>query len=1257
MNYKHLAFLPIPGLLILIFILKFIFGSTVSYDPPWLILTLNAVFVTAVCLTVSVISMRNYMSTGRLQVLLLGCGVLVLAIGGTASAYAIGLSNGVNLAVTIHNTGTFAAALFHFVSAIVLISAFSGFRPKQKRLWLFSGYSGVIIFMVLLTLAGLKGLTPPFFIQGEGPTMLRQFVLGSAAVLFAFSFLIFIMTYQKNREVFLYWYSLALGLNSICFIAVFIQNSVGSPVGWVGRISQYTGGIYFLIAIISAVRSAGARKTSFDNVVTSSLRLAEEALRESEEKYRLIFETSNEGIWVTDGDRRTILVNKRMADMLGYTSDELHGRIPAEFLQPGQEPQVLKARHNLTGGATTHYEFRFRRKDGSDLWVISSAAPVMDSEGSLLRTVSMLTDITERKQAEEQAAKTYSRLKTFFDVRIGGIGIVIARADGSVLQANDYYLDILGYTRQEFGAGKVKWIESTPQEWLPADERALAQLRDRGACDPYEKEYIRRDGTRVPVLITDVMMPGPENDILAIVVNMTERKRAEEALRESEAKIRAVFQSLAEGVVFLDTDGKVQEANDAAQIAHSIEELQSPEVDPRFRIIRPDGTLFPVEEQPAIVAINTGQAVRNVEMGLPMSDGTTIWRLVNAQPVYDDTGVLLGAVASFFDITERKQAEETFAKTFQSAAASIALTQIEDGRILDVNNRWLELMGYRREEIIGKTTAEYGGWTDPRDRAAMVRELKAHGLVRDMECVIRTKSGREMTVLFSAQAIAILGKEVLVSSAIDITERKQAEEALRESEERLSLAQAAAGSGVWDWNIQADTLQWSDEFFRLFGLDCRQDTSSFDIWRSMLHPDDRCIAEQNITDAIEQRVALDNEYRIVLRSGEVRWINALGNTIYDEAGKPLRMSGICINITARKKAEEELHILNKTLEDRVAERTAEAERRALQLRQLAAELTLAEQRERQRISLVLHDGLQQILVAAKFKMALFGKISDIAGLTRDLAELIDDGIETSRSLTAELSPPILQQGGLVPALEWLSRWMQDKHGLAVRLVSQSEIQHAPEEVLILLFQSIRELLFNAAKHAGVRTARVEVSQENGRIIVDVVDEGAGFDPGQLNGKGGKSGGLGLFSIQERLSYLGGSMEIDSAPGHGSRFRLITPPISMKPAVSPAGRQPIVSVAMVSKQDATAGPEKRVRIILVDDHMVMRQGLASLLRTEPDLEIIGEASDGQSAIELIRELRPDVVLMDINMPGIDGIQATRIIHKELPEVSIIGLSMF
>jgi PAS domain S-box-containing protein len=364
--------------------------------------------------------------------------------------------------------------------------------------------------------------------------------------------------------------------------------------------------------------------------------------------------------------------------------------------------------------------------------------------------------------------------------------------------------------------------------------------------------------------------------------------------------------------------------------------------------------------------------------------------------------------------------------------------------------------------------------------------------------------------------------------------------------------------------------------------------------------------------------------------------------------------------TKRKNTELELKSLNETLEQRIAERAAEAERRSEQLRQLASELTLAEQRERQRLAQVLHDGLQQILVGAKYRLALLGRRSDSKQTVSEVAGIIDDAIETSRSLTAELSPPILHQSGLLAALEWLVRWMRDKHGLSVALTAGEKMQLPEGESAVFLFQAIKELLFNVIKHAGVKAAHIHVAQNEGWFQIAVEDKGSGFDQSQLRVAGGKSGGFGLFNLSERLSMLGGHMTINSFPGSGSRI-LLAVPIAASVAGSAdtnAGRQMTASVA-VSFDPALEGARstKKLRIVLVDDHIVMRQGLAGLLRAEPDMEIVGQASDGESAIHLIREIRPDVVLMDISMPGMNGIQATQIIHSELPEVRIIGLSMF
>jgi PAS domain S-box-containing protein len=371
------------------------------------------------------------------------------------------------------------------------------------------------------------------------------------------------------------------------------------------------------------------------------------------------------------------------------------------------------------------------------------------------------------------------------------------------------------------------------------------------------------------------------------------------------------------------------------------------------------------------------------------------------------------------------------------------------------------------------------------------------------------------------------------------------------------------------------------------------------------------------------------------------------------------------NVTERKRAEEELRQLNTELERRVERRTAELTLRSEQLRQLASELTLAEQRERRRLAGLLHDNLQQLLVGAKFRLVPLERSADrtVKLAAGEAQELINRSIECSRSLTGELSPPILHQGGLGPALEWLAVWMQQKHGLNVQLDIGQDTEPESEDMRVLLFQSVRELLFNAAKHAGVKEVDVRLSKRDGHTEVTVSDQGAGFDPQEVARRAGKSGGFGLFSIRERLDLLGGGMEVDSAPGRGSHFTLRAPQDARRP-LEPRETSTLIGArisragqAQAAVSNGVFSGERKIRVLLVDDHGVVRQGLSHLLGDEPDIEIVAEASDGQMAVEMVRRLLPDVVTMDINMPGMDGIDATRIIHAEFPEIRVIGMSMF
>jgi signal transduction histidine kinase/CheY-like chemotaxis protein len=378
---------------------------------------------------------------------------------------------------------------------------------------------------------------------------------------------------------------------------------------------------------------------------------------------------------------------------------------------------------------------------------------------------------------------------------------------------------------------------------------------------------------------------------------------------------------------------------------------------------------------------------------------------------------------------------------------------------------------------------------------------------------------------------------------------------------------------------------------------------------------------------------------------------------------------------ALRESEDHLRTLAVNLERRVEERTQELVASHERLRTLAHELNLTEQRERKRMARELHDYPAQLLALAIMHLSQLkqrqGQGPVITDLVYKVHGLIVEALNYTRTLVSDLSPPMLEEIGFLPALRGLAEQMQ-RHQLTVTVETpQGYDPKIPSEQALMLFQSIRELLINVSKHSGAAEATVSLYQHDGELRIEVRDRGTGFD---VNRKTGGVNGInfGLFSIRERMQALGGTFELESSAEEGTRATLVLPPGGANAGTG--GYRPNVLMSGVWESTNSNQPSERrrqprnatpaakntrlqsIRVMLVDDHAMVRQGLRSLLEGYCDIEVVGEAANGEEALAAIVTLQPAIVLMDISMPKMNGIQATAAIRDRYPEIVVIGLSV-
>ena len=468
-------------------------------------------------------------------------------------------------------------------------------------------------------------------------------------------------------------------------------------------------------------------------------------------------------------------------------------------------------------------------------------------------------------------------------------------------------------------------------------------------------------------------------------------------------------------------------------------------------------------------------------------------------------------------------------QVFDSAPVGLSLAS-RDCRILRVNRTFSKFIGYSARELRGMTIQQI---THPDDWPASAKEIdrvwKQAPNPRQIERRYLHKNGK--IVWGEVNAGAILDQQgkikFYVALVTDITERKRAEAGLWKSEEQFRIVFRHAVDGILVTTADGKIVMVNQAFATMHGY-TPEEMAHVD-FRALDTPESARMAPERI-----QRLLAGEEMTF-----EVEHFCKNGGTISLEVsatktdfGGEVHLFGFHRDITDRKRAEEALRKSNDELERRIKERTA-------RLRALAAELTHAEYKERRRIADVLHEDLQQCLVAIRYGVdgPREREKGSAARNAKWVLDQLDRSIELTRCLTTRICPPALYELGLKAALEWLATDMKARSGLAVSISGKDPSNLADDDMRAFAFWAVSELLTNVVKHAAVKAVLVRMRGERRkRMIIEVVDEGRGFDPTQQ----AQATQFGLFSIRERAEALGGLLEVTSRPGKGTRVALALP---------------------------------------------------------------------------------------------------------------------
>jgi PAS domain S-box-containing protein len=516
----------------------------------------------------------------------------------------------------------------------------------------------------------------------------------------------------------------------------------------------------------------------------------EEALKETNMRYKLLFESSEAGINLLDKDGNFLMVNKPAAKPWGISVENMVNKNVRDIVPPDMANEAMSLIHGIEKTGTGIKQERYIKH--LDRYFIEDIQPVLDSEGKVFGVQVLTYDITERKQAEEELEARKKKLENYIESMVDGV--VLSDLKGTTVDINRACLKLLGYKRKTDVVGRPGFIRTIPKKDMPKIGTLLEEIIKKGYVRDREITVLARDKREIPILFSATLIKDPEGkptSIFTILKDITERNKAEKRLQESEEKLRVMFGSITDAVIVTDLTGTVVEANAGA--AHLVgcsnkEELIGRNafefVSPNDRALAMNATKKTLEE---------GLIQERAEYTILTVDGREIDTDSSAAVLYDSSGNPTGIINVVRDITDRKRAEEKLKeseekfRTFMETATDLMNITDKDGNLTDVNESMTRVLGYSREELIGMNIAQILA------KEALENDFKPpiERLIKDgefaLDTTFATKDGKKVygrltTVAFHDSRGRYAGHRAVFH---DLTERKQAEEELREKNEQL----------------------------------------------------------------------------------------------------------------------------------------------------------------------------------------------------------------------------------------------------------------------------------------------------------------------------------------------------------------------------------------------------------------------------------------------------------------------------------------